>query len=33
VAKACAEAKLTVDEEEYVNSFNPGLVDVTYAWW
>jgi ATP-dependent RNA helicase DOB1 len=33
VAKVCAEAKLQVDEEEYVNSFNPGLVDVTYAWW
>ena len=33
VAKVCAEAKLIVEEEEYVNSFNPGLVDVTYAWW
>jgi ATP-dependent RNA helicase DOB1 len=33
VAKVCAEAKLIVDEEEYVNSFNPGLVDVAYAWW
>jgi ATP-dependent RNA helicase DOB1 len=33
VAKVCAEAKLIVDEEEYINSFNPGLVDVAYAWW
>jgi len=32
VAKVCADAKLIVDEEEYVNSFNPGLVNVTYAW-
>jgi len=33
VAKVCADAKLITDEEEYVNAFNPGLVDVTYAWW
>lgn len=32
VAKVCADNKLITDEEEYVNAFNPGLVDVTYAW-
>jgi ATP-dependent RNA helicase DOB1 len=32
VARACAEAHMAVDEEEYVASFNPGLVDVTFAW-
>ncbi len=32
VAKACSEAKITTDEDEYVASFNPGLVDVTFAW-
>lgn len=33
VAKVCADAKLITDEEEYVDAFNPGLVDVAYAWW
>lgn len=32
VAKISLEALLTMDEEEYVSSFNPGLVDVAYAW-
>jgi ATP-dependent RNA helicase DOB1 len=33
VAKVCLEIKLITDEEEYVDAFNPGLVDVAYAWW
>lgn len=32
VAKVYIDAKLPCDEEEYVKSFNPGLVDVTYGW-
>jgi len=32
VAKVCVELKLVTDEEEYVDAFNPGLVDVAYAW-
>ena len=30
--QAFLDAQLPCDEEEYVKSFNPGLVDVTYAW-
>jgi ATP-dependent RNA helicase DOB1 len=32
IAKVYVDAKLICDEEEYVKSFNPGLVDVTFAW-
>ena len=32
VARTCVEAKLQVDEEEFVNSFNPGMMEVCYAW-
>ena len=32
IAKVCIDAKIALDEEEYVKSFNPGMVDVTYAW-
>ncbi len=32
IAKVSIDAKLTLDEEEYVNSFSPGLIEVTYAW-
>ena len=32
IAKVCIEAKIVLDEEEFVNSFNPGMMSVTYAW-
>ena len=32
VAGVLLEHQLITDEEEYVASFNPGLVDVSYAW-
>jgi len=32
IAKVCIDAKIAIDEEEYVKSFNPGMIDVTYAW-
>ncbi|XP_071953864.1 exosome RNA helicase MTR4-like [Antedon mediterranea] len=32
IAKVSAEAKLDVDEEEYVESFKPFLMDVVYEW-
>lgn len=32
VAKVSADAKLAYDEEDYVKSFNPGLVEVCFAW-
>jgi ATP-dependent RNA helicase DOB1 len=32
VAKTIIEAQLTCDEEEFVNSFNPDMIDVAYAW-
>jgi ATP-dependent RNA helicase DOB1 len=32
IAKIFIDAKLVCDEDEYVKAFNPGLVDVTYAW-
>ncbi len=31
-AKVCIDAKMTLDEEEYVTSFNPGMMGVVYAW-
>lgn len=27
-----AEAKLEIDEENYLNSFRPNLMDVVYTW-
>ncbi|XP_028658444.1 exosome RNA helicase MTR4 [Erpetoichthys calabaricus] len=32
IAKVSAEAKLEVDEEQYLNSFRPHLMDVVYTW-
>ncbi|KAG9355037.1 hypothetical protein JZ751_001750 [Albula glossodonta] len=32
IAKVSAEAKLEVDEETYLNSFRPHLMDVVYTW-
>ena len=32
VAGTCAEAKLSIDIEEFVRSFNPGMMEVCYAW-
>eukprot|EP00605_Chrysophyceae_sp_TOSAG23-4_P001148 GSChrysophyteH1.ASY1.ANO1.1255.1 assembled CDS len=32
IAKVCIDAKMTMDEEEYVNSFNPEMISVVYAW-
>lgn len=32
VAKVSIDAKMTMEEEEYVESFNPGLMEVTYEW-
>ena len=32
IAKVCIDAKMTMDEEEYVNSFNPEMIQVVYAW-
>lgn len=32
VAKVSIDAKLVLDEEEYCNSFNPGMCDVLYGW-
>jgi ATP-dependent RNA helicase DOB1 len=32
VAKVSIDAKMTLEEEEYVASFNPGMVSVVYAW-
>jgi ATP-dependent RNA helicase DOB1 len=32
VAKVKIESKITVDEEEYVNSFTPALMKVAYEW-
>jgi ATP-dependent RNA helicase DOB1 len=32
VAKVSQEAKLTLDEEEYVESFRPNLMDIVHAW-
>ena len=32
IARVSIDAKMNMNEEEYVKSFNPGLVDATYAW-
>ncbi|XP_043919863.1 exosome RNA helicase MTR4 [Protopterus annectens] len=32
IAKVSAEAKLPIDEESYLNSFRPNLMDVVYTW-
>jgi ATP-dependent RNA helicase DOB1 len=32
VAKASSEAKLAIDEEEFLQSFNPGMMEVCFAW-
>lgn len=32
IAKVSAEAKLEIDEELYLNSFKPNLMDVVYTW-
>ena len=32
IARVSIDAKMNVNEEDYVKSFNPGLVDATYAW-
>lgn len=32
VAKASINAKISLDEDEYVSSFNPIMMEVTYAW-
>jgi ATP-dependent RNA helicase DOB1 len=32
VAKVCIESKLDIDEEEFVSSFKPDLMEVTLAW-
>jgi ATP-dependent RNA helicase DOB1 len=32
VARVSIEAKIAMDEEEFVKAFNPDLMDVTYAW-
>jgi ATP-dependent RNA helicase DOB1 len=32
IAKVRIDAKITLDEEEYVKSFNPELMEVCYAW-
>ena len=32
IAKVCIDAKMTMDEEEYVASFNPEMMPVVHAW-
>ncbi|KAJ3022834.1 Exosome RNA helicase MTR4 [Thoreauomyces humboldtii] len=32
IVKVCIECKIMLDEEEYIQSFCPDLMDVTYAW-
>ena len=32
IARISIDAKMNVIEEDYVKSFNPGLIDATYAW-
>jgi ATP-dependent RNA helicase DOB1 len=32
IAQCSVEAKLTLDADEYVSSFNPAMIDVAYAW-
>lgn len=32
IARVSAEAKLDIDEDKYVESFKPNLMDVVHAW-
>ena len=32
IAKVCQDAKIVLDEEEFVEQFRPDLMEVTYAW-
>lgn len=32
VAKVSVDVKMAIEEEEYVNSFNPAMMDVAYTW-
>ncbi|KAJ1929260.1 ATP-dependent RNA helicase mtr4 [Tieghemiomyces parasiticus] len=32
VARVCLESKLTINEDDYVGSFKPAIMDVVYAW-
>lgn len=32
IARVSKEAKLEIDEEEYVTSFKPNMMDVVHAW-
>lgn len=32
IAKVCLEVKLISDEQEYLQSFDPALIDVCFAW-
>ena len=32
VCKVSLEAKLTLDEEEYIESFRPHMMDIVHAW-
>ena len=32
IARICIDAKIAVDEEEYIKTFNPDLMEVCYAW-
>jgi ATP-dependent RNA helicase DOB1 len=32
IARVCIEAKMDISEEDYVQSFRTGLMDVVYAW-
>ena len=32
IAKVSAEAKLSLDEEDYVDKFKPHMMDVVHAW-
>ena len=32
IARVCVEAKMDISEEDYVQSFKTGLIDVVYAW-
>ena len=32
IVKVCQESKLPIDEEDYVKSFRPEMMDICYAW-
>ncbi|KAJ1557920.1 ATP-dependent RNA helicase mtr4, partial [Nowakowskiella sp. JEL0078] len=32
IVKICVESRMEIDEKEYIDSFNPGLMDVVYSW-